>query len=392
MVKNKIEPETENEETEEQEQEQEHEYEYEYEHEHEHKQRKGETKPSVKKSSEEEQQKKLIRYEQTFWESLGSPKHILAPMVDFSELPFRLLCKEYNCHLGFTPMLNAKIFVQCAKYRESNFTTCNLDKPVIAQFCGNNYEILLKAIELIKENVSAVDLNFGCPQQIAKKGNYGSFLLNQQNVIPTLVYNITNNTNFPITCKIRKIDKHDYQKTLNLCYDLEQRNIKAITVHGRTKEEKGTNTKECDYEIIKIIKERINVPIIANGSIEFFEDVQKCLDYTKADAVMCAEIMLENPHFFSNRTDIHILDVANRYYNIFLQYETNPRYLKNHFFRMLFRHLQIHTDLRDELNKCRILSDYEIFLKTINQKRDQGILSELPQPNPWYRRHRKELY
>lgn len=49
-------------------------------------------------------------YEKSFWESLGKPKYISAPMVDLSELPFRLLCRKYNCDLTFTPMLHSKKF------------------------------------------------------------------------------------------------------------------------------------------------------------------------------------------------------------------------------------------------------------------------------------------
>ncbi|CRH04048.1 tRNA-dihydrouridine synthase, putative [Plasmodium relictum] len=326
-------------------------------------------------------------YEKTFWEQIGKPKYILAPMVDLSELAFRLLCKKYNCHLTFTPMLHSKNFVKYEKYRKTNFQSCEEDKPVIGQFCGNDSRTILDAIEFIKKDVSAVDLNLGCPQQIAKKGNYGAFLLHKHDEVVSLVSDITNNCDIPITCKIRKIDE-DYQKTLNLCYDLQSRNVQMITVHGRTREEKGKNIKNCDYEIIKIIKERLNIPIIANGSIEHFEDIEKCLNYTKADAVMCAEILLEKPYFFSNK-NIDTIDIVNEYYDLFLKYESNTKYLKGHLFKMLYKYFQIHTELRDLLNNCNSLNDYLNFRVTINEKKKMGILME--SPYSWYRRYRKNL-
>ncbi|SBS87702.1 tRNA-dihydrouridine synthase, putative [Plasmodium ovale] len=326
-------------------------------------------------------------YEKTFWEKVGKPKHVLAPMVDLSELPFRLLCRKYNCHLTFTPMLHSRNFVEHEKYRKGYFKTCDIDKPVIAQFCGNNSNIILNAIDIVKNEVTAVDLNLGCPQQIAKKGNYGAFLLHKHDEVVHLVSNITNNCDIPITCKIRKIDE-DYQKTLNLCYDLQSRNVQMITVHGRTKEEKGINIKQCDYEIIKIIKERLSIPIIANGSIENFDDIQKCLSYTKANAVMCAEIILEKPHFFSNK-NTNIVDIANEYYDLFLKYESNTKYLKGHLFKMLYKYFQVHTDLRDLLNDCHTINDYLHFQTVLNEKRNTGVLTE--STHSWYRRYRKSF-
>uniref|UniRef100_A0A8C9GVG5 tRNA-dihydrouridine synthase n=1 Tax=Piliocolobus tephrosceles TaxID=591936 RepID=A0A8C9GVG5_9PRIM len=325
--------------------------------------------------------------EETFWDKLGKPKYILAPMVDLSELPFRLLCRNYNCNLTFTPMLHAQNFVKHEKYRSGYFKKSDNDKPLIAQFCGNNAEIILNAIDYVKNDVVAVDLNLGCPQQIAKKGNYGAFLLSKHDEVVSLISDITNNCKIPITCKIRKID-NDYQSTLNLCHDLQNRNVQMITVHGRTKEEKGINIKECDYEIIKLIKEKLSIPVVANGSVEHFEDIEKCLNYTKADAIMCAEILLEKPYFFSNK-NVDIIDIVNEYYVLFLKYETNLKYLKSHLFKMLYTYFQVHTDLRDMLNNCHGLNDYLNFQKILNEKRKQGTLTQSNQT--WYRRYRKTL-
>ncbi|CAD2107396.1 tRNA-dihydrouridine synthase, putative [Plasmodium vinckei] len=335
--------------------------------------------------TEQSENVKKKEYEKTYWEILGNPKYVLAPMVDLSELPFRLLCRNYNCDLAFTPMLHSKNFVEHSKYRIGYFKKCDQDKPLIAQFCGNDPSTILKAIDYIKDDVNGVDINLGCPQQIAKKGNYGAFLLHKHDEVVNLISDITNNCNVPISCKIRKID-NDYQKTLNLCYDLQSRNVKMITVHGRTKEEKGVNIKECDYEIIKIIKERLNIPIIANGSIENFEDIEKCLNYTKTDAVMCAEIMLEKPSFFSNK-NINTIDLVNEYYDLFLKYETNTKYLKSHLFKMLYKYFTVHTDLRDLLNNCHTINDYLSFRDLLNQKRNENSLVE--SAHSWYRRYRK---
>uniref|UniRef100_A0A166AYI9 DUS-like FMN-binding domain-containing protein n=1 Tax=Daucus carota subsp. sativus TaxID=79200 RepID=A0A166AYI9_DAUCS len=58
------------------------------------------------------------------WKKLGEPKLIVAPMVDNSELPFRLLCRKYGATAAYTPMLHSRIFTENEKYRLQEFTTC----------------------------------------------------------------------------------------------------------------------------------------------------------------------------------------------------------------------------------------------------------------------------
>jgi tRNA-dihydrouridine synthase len=54
------------------------------------------------------------------------------------------------------------------------------------KFCGNNPEILLRAAKTVEGMCDLVDINFGCPQNIAKRGNYGAFLENQWDTIYSL--------------------------------------------------------------------------------------------------------------------------------------------------------------------------------------------------------------
>lgn len=60
------------------------------------------------------------------WLKLGRPRLIVAPMVDNSELPFRMLCRKYGAEAAYTPMLHSRIFTETAKYRDQEFTTCKV--------------------------------------------------------------------------------------------------------------------------------------------------------------------------------------------------------------------------------------------------------------------------
>ncbi|KAG5720490.1 hypothetical protein E4T56_gene14327, partial [Termitomyces sp. T112] len=128
--------------------------------------------------------KKLEGYE-FYREVLGSPKFIVAPMVDQSELAFRRLTRRYGAQLVYTPMINAKMFADTThKYREQNFdiasgeegasslpssSSSDTDRPLIVQFCSNDPDALLRSAKLVEAHCDAVDINLGCPQDIARR-------------------------------------------------------------------------------------------------------------------------------------------------------------------------------------------------------------------------------
>jgi len=113
-------------------------------------------------------------------------------------------------------------------------------------------QTLLAAARLVERHCDAVDINFGCPQGIAKKGNYGSFLMDDFPLVYSLINKLHKNLAIPVTCKIRRFE--DDAKTLQyakLCADA---GASVLTLHGRTREHKGPGAPMADWNIIRKVR------------------------------------------------------------------------------------------------------------------------------------------
>ena len=170
---------------------------------------------------------------------------------------------------------------------------------MIVQFAGHDPQTMLKAARLVEDRCDAIDINLGCPQGIAKRGRYGAFLMEELELLHDIVSTLSTNLKVPVTCKTR-IYK-DYDISIRLCETLVNAGACMLTIHGRTREEKGIYlihqyyhyyrdhislllgqfVAEADWEMIRRIKEHFGdrVPIIANGGIANMDDVNRYNHY-----------------------------------------------------------------------------------------------------------------
>jgi len=174
-----------------------------------------------------------------------------------------------------------------------------LDRPLFVQFCANDPDALLAAARRVAPYCDAVDINFGCPQGIARRGRYGAFLQEDQALVHRLINTLHRELSVPVTAKIRILDTRE--ATLAYARNVLAAGASIITVHGRRREQKGHLTGLADWAVIRWLRDQLpaDTVLFANGNVLQHDDLQRCLDATGADGVMSAEGNLSDPAIFA---------------------------------------------------------------------------------------------
>ncbi|KAI9368755.1 hypothetical protein BJX61DRAFT_199843 [Aspergillus egyptiacus] len=258
-----------------------------------------------------------------FYENIGSPKYIVAPMVDRSEFAWRMLTRSFMAPeesksvLAYSPMLHARLFKQDAGYRAKQFNAIRptpgekgeeslyldgnpaFDRPLFVQFCANDPDDFFEAARRVAPYCDAVDLNLGCPQGIARRGHYGAFLQEDWDLIYKLINRLHTELPIPVTAKFRI--QETKEKTLEYAKMILSAGASIITLHGRTREQKGHKTGLADWSYIRYLRDNLppDTVLFANGNILNHDDIERCLEATGADGVMSAEANLTDPSLFS---------------------------------------------------------------------------------------------
>jgi tRNA-dihydrouridine synthase 1 len=318
-------------------------------------------------------------------------------MVDNSELAFRMQTRKYGSQLVYTQMFNANSFVVSKECRSQLFEIELADRPLTVQIAGHDPQVMLQAAKYVENDCDVVDINLGCPQGIAKRGRYGAFLMEELDLLYDIVSTLVRGLKIPVTCKTR-IYK-DFDRSIRLCETLVKAGASVLTIHGRTREEKGQAVGQCDWEMIRRIKEHfsrqdIPIPIIANGGIESVDDIHRCLQITGCDGVMTSEAVLENPAVFSRRInpvdgrEMTQIDLAEEYLDFCERYPVyHYRIMRSHIMKMLFKYSAKHSEIRDACSSTYTMEDFRRVCQLCRQFiESEG--GESAYPVTWYNRHR----
>ena len=218
---------------------------------------------------------------------------ILAPMAGLTDLPFRLVCEKYKPGLVVTEMVSSKALYYNDEKTKQLLKMDGEKRPVSAQIFGSDIESMAYGASYVSKIADIVDINMGCPAPKVVKNGDGSKLLLDLDKVYEIVKTVVKNSTVPVTVKIRKGWDNDHIVAVEAAKVIESAGASAITIHGRTRSEYYTGV--ADWNIIKEVKESVNIPVIGNGDIKSPEDAKKIFEQTNCDGIMIGRATLGRP-------------------------------------------------------------------------------------------------
>lgn len=221
---------------------------------------------------------------------------ILAPMAGVTDLPFRIIVEKFNPGLVCTEMVSSKaLFYDDEKTKQ--LLKCDGEKrPISMQIFGSDPETMGFATKYVSKLADIVDINMGCPAPKVVKNGDGSKLLLNLNKVEEIVKAVVANSKVPVTLKYRKGWNNNNIVACEVAKIAEKNGISAITIHGRTRDEFYSG--KVDLDIIKKVKESVNIPVIGNGDIIDEESAKNMFEYTGVDGIMIGRGTMGNPWIF----------------------------------------------------------------------------------------------
>ena len=221
----------------------------------------------------------------------------LSPMAGVTDLPFRLICKEQDCGMLYTEMVNAKALCYDDKNTKKMLKIEDEEHPVAIQIFGSDPEYMGGAARVLNSYPNEIlDINMGCPAPKVVKNGDGSALLKNPELAAKVLRAVVDNSEKPVTLKIRKGWDDTCINAVEIAKIAEDCGISAIAIHGRTREQYYSG--KADWDIIRQVKENVSIPVIGNGDVFEVQDAINMLNQTNCDAIMIGRGAQGNPWIF----------------------------------------------------------------------------------------------
>jgi nifR3 family TIM-barrel protein len=247
---------------------------------------------------------------------LRKPILALAPMAGITDPGFCTICRKNGADVVYTEMISADGLHHDSKKTLEMLKILPREKPVIVQLFGKNPEKFVRATKIVtKLGFSGIDINFGCPAKKVAGHGGGATLMRDLNLCYDIIKSVCDNTDLPVSIKVRTSIKSESIKnknlntktkkkiitSLDLIKKIKDLRVSAIMIHGRSYEQ-GFNG-EIDYNYIKNIKKYFKGIILANGNIYTPEKAKETIQKTKVQGLGIARGVYGKPWIFQQIKD-----------------------------------------------------------------------------------------
>ncbi|MDR2574560.1 MAG: tRNA-dihydrouridine synthase family protein [Desulfovibrio sp.] len=226
----------------------------------------------------------------------------LAPLAGFSDLPFRLLCREYGAAVCVTEMVSAKGLVYASSETTDLLATTPEDRPLVIQIFGAEASFLSRAVALLRDQGFVwFDLNMGCSvRKVLRQGAGAAMLDNTGNALEAARVMLDAAGPGMVGFKLRLCPdeaRAPFSRLKTLALRLQDMGAGWLTLHPRTAKQ-GFGGK-ADWDALTELAQCLTIPLLASGDLTDARTGVRCLDATGADGLMYARGALRNPAVFA---------------------------------------------------------------------------------------------
>ena len=237
-------------------------------------------------------------------EQLKNKQIMLAPLAGVSDVGFRLIAEKYGADKTFTEMVSVNALYYDNKKTDDLLFISENEKNCNIQIFGSKPDVIEK---VVKDKINPIEkskeisFNMGCPVAKITKNGEGSALMAKPKLVEEICKTLRKSTDKKINIKFRLGIDDKNLNYLEIGKIAQDAGIDYVILHARTKEQMYSGKANRNH--IKILKENLSIPVIANGDIFCVEDFVKVIDKTKADGVMLARGAMGNPFLFKEIKD-----------------------------------------------------------------------------------------
>ncbi|MCU0651773.1 MAG: tRNA dihydrouridine synthase DusB [Candidatus Omnitrophica bacterium] len=222
---------------------------------------------------------------------------ILAPMAGITDLPFRMLNRQFGCELAFVEMINVRSISYKSKKTAHMLSTKRTDRPLGIQILGLEEKFIRRAIDILKKyKFDLLDFNAACPAKKVVRRGEGASLMRQPKKIQKLLKIVVEDSLWPVSIKIRAGWDKDSVNAKDIALAAEDAGVSAVFIHGRTKLQEYSGS--VDYKIIREVKKAVHIPVIGSGDVLSAQLAKQMLTETGCDGIAVARGALGNPWIF----------------------------------------------------------------------------------------------
>lgn len=217
-------------------------------------------------------------------------------MAGITNLPMRLVAREWGASLCFTEMISVNGLVREGDKSFALARSTAADRPLGIQIFGDDPELLAEGARLMEPYGDLIDINMGCPVRKVVGTGAGSALLRDPDRVARILRAVRRATPLPLTIKIRTGWQHGDETFREIARIAESEGCDAITLHPRSRSQMFEG--KADWQQLAVLKELVTIPVIGSGDLFRAEDVAAMMSQTGCDAVMIARGGMGNPWLF----------------------------------------------------------------------------------------------